>query len=286
MTLEGATRRSAREGRHHEGAAHHRARAAGRHRRRARRTAAGWRPERRPGGCRRRRRPHGGAPPPDDRRATTRHRLRAGAHPRRGRPSPRRRRAGVPAEPGDSGLQVRALQHRLFQLAWLPELTHRPVRRRDPRGRGRLPGQARPQGDRRGRPAHLAAADGDDGQADPRPAVQHPPAGPGAARGGRDRRRGPRRAGPAQADRVAVRRRHRYLRRRHGRGRARLPGQAGDPGDRRHRPADARPAARDDHDAVVRGEAQHRARAGRARRALPHRARAVRRQDRRARCGG
>jgi hypothetical protein len=69
--------------------------------------------------------------------------------------------------PGAKGTEVRELQQRLFQLAWLPENLHRGVRRRHgQRGPG-LPGQARAEGDRRRGPSYLAAAGGDDRAADP-----------------------------------------------------------------------------------------------------------------------
>ena len=130
---------------------------------------------------------------------------------------PREPRGPVLA-PGDRGVKVRELQSRLFQLAWFPELTTASYGPGTGEAVQRLPGQARPGGHRRGRPAHLAAAGRDDQAADARPALQRPPPRTGAARPGRLRRGGARPAGPAGVDPVALRRRHRELRRGHGRG--------------------------------------------------------------------
>ena len=58
--------------------------------------------------------------------------------------------------PGDRGTQVRELQHRLFQLDWLPELTTGRYDAGHPRGRLRLPGAPWP----RRRPGSSTSAPG------------------------------------------------------------------------------------------------------------------------------
>ncbi len=75
-------------------------------------------------------------------------------------------------KPGAKGTQVRELQQRLFQLAWLPETTTGVYDGRDRRGREGLPGQARPDPHGRPRPEDLAAATRDDHHAEPRRDVQ------------------------------------------------------------------------------------------------------------------
>ena len=74
-------------------------------------------------------------------------------------------------------------------------------------------------------------------------------AGPALMKSGLQRPGRPRPAGPAEADRLVLRRRHRQLRLGHDQRRTRVPGQARHPGHRCGRPADPGPAA--GHDAYA-----------------------------------
>ncbi len=189
---------------------------------------------------------------------------------------------------GDEGEQVRELQHRLFQLAWWPELTTGRYDGATREAVARLPGQAWQRIKATGQvddrtwtrltsmtetPTH----DEKFNVLKPGPALYAAGAGGEEVRGVQARLKqiawlfGDVTGSYDADDR---------------RGGARLPGQARDPGDRRGRPAHVRPAGRDDLHPDVRADAQHRARAGRAGPALHDRSRAVHRQDRRTACAG
>ena len=168
--------------------------------------------------------------------------------------------ARVPARAGRPGSQGARAAVAALPAGLASRAHHRQVRRGDPRGGQRLPGQAPPQGDRRRRRAHLAATGPDDQDPDARPALQRPAPRAGHPRGRQQRRAGARPPGPPGLDRLAVRRRDRHVRRRDGRGGPRLPGEARHPGHRQGGPAHAGPVARHDLPAVVRADAQHHAR--------------------------
>ena len=140
-------------------------------------------------------------------------------------------------QPGARGTQVRELQARLHQLAWLPETTtgvYDGATVAAVKGFQAKHGLARTGVlDRRTWQRVIALTDrpGHDAMFN----VLHP--GTTSLRPRRPRLVGPRPAGPPRADRVVRRRRHRQLRRRDRRRGQGLPGQAGHPGHRRRGPS-------------------------------------------------